>query len=144
MRSHRDSNPNSIWKWCPSRRWIRVHRVTWVKRMHHHISSTNKRRSSSTRRSSKSKTQDSSKTSPHLRAKTEKQTCINSFAEIYDAMLKNILEIGEIVKQIRFNDPNQLKANAPTGCLRKHRVGRTMETTIIPIVIPKRCQQSEP
>ena len=33
-----------------------------------------------------------------LKTKTEKQTCINSFAEIYEAMLKNILEIGDIVK----------------------------------------------
>jgi len=33
-----------------------------------------------------------------LKTKAEKQGCINSFAEIYDAMLKNILEIGEIVK----------------------------------------------
>lgn len=44
-----------------------------------------------------------------LKSKSEKQKCIDSFAEIYDAMIKTILEISDVIKQIRFNEPIQMK-----------------------------------
>ncbi|KAL4468307.1 hypothetical protein ABPG72_015843 [Tetrahymena utriculariae] len=49
-----------------------------------------------------------------LKTQKEKQKCIDQFTELFDDLIKNIIEMSDIIKQIRFSDLGNQKANAPT------------------------------